>query len=400
MDPITDFLENGKLLDDNKALRKEAAKYTIIQGQLFKKRAEPTPVEVPTPRLNGLCVKQTPRRVLRPPYKALAQKLFKAGYYWPSMMSDSQEFVKKGRKCQENANFHKAPAVELSLLMASRPFSEWDVELLGPFPVGPGQVKYLIVAIDFYTKLVEAEPLASISSANCRKFMWRQVISRFGVPEVVFSDNGTQFANKKFGEFLAGLGIKQKFSSVEHLQTNGQVEAANKVILQGLKKRLCQKKGASADELASVLWSYRTTQQSSTGEMPFRLTYRVNVIIPVEIGEPSPRLLLGGVEEAVEKDLVDETREITHLSETALKQRIAPRYNAQVLKRNFEPNDLVLRCNDVGMPTPGEGKLAANWEGPYRIKEVVGNGAYKLERLGGKEVPRTWNVRNLRRFYS
>ncbi|XP_016206900.1 uncharacterized protein K02A2.6-like [Arachis ipaensis] len=96
----------------------------------------------------------------------------------------------------------------------------------------------------------------------------RQVVTRFGIPEIVISDNGTQFTDKKFAEFLTGLGIKQKFSSVEHPQTNGQVESANKVILLGLKKRLDSKKGAWADELASVLWSYRTTEQSSTGETP------------------------------------------------------------------------------------------------------------------------------------
>nr|XP_025678207.1 uncharacterized protein LOC112778053 [Arachis hypogaea] len=219
--------------------------------------------------------------------------------------------------------------------------------------------------------------------------MWSQMITRFGIPEVIISDNGTQFTDKKFMEFLAGLGIKQKFSSVEHPQTNGQVKSANKVILLGLKKRLDNKKGAWADELASVLWSYRTTEQSSTGEILFRLTYGVDAVIPVEIGEPSPRLLLAGVEEAVEKDLVDETREMAHLSETALKQRIALRYNTKVLRREFEERDLVLRRNDVGLPTRGEGKLAANWEGPYRIKKVLGKGAYKLERLDEKEIPRT-----------
>ncbi|XP_057739801.1 uncharacterized protein LOC130956862 [Arachis stenosperma] len=140
-----------------------------------------------------------------------------------------------------------------------RPFAQWGVNLLGPFPPGPGQVKYLIVAIDYYTKWVEAEPLASITAANCQKFMWKQVVTRFGIPEVVVSDNKTQFTDKKFRGFLEGLSIKQKFSSVEHPQTNGQVEAANKVILKGLKKRLEGKKGLWADELASVLWSYRTT---------------------------------------------------------------------------------------------------------------------------------------------
>ncbi|XP_057719198.1 uncharacterized protein LOC130933587 [Arachis stenosperma] len=350
LDPITSFLENGKLPGDEKdaaKLRREAAKYAVIQGQLFKKGLN-------QPLLKCLHPDQTDY-VLREVHegccghhiggKALARKLIRAGYYWPSMMADSKEFVKKCVKCQENANFHRAPASELSLLTSSRPFSQWGVDLLGPFPV----------------------------------------ITRFGIPEVVISDNGTQFTDKKFTKFLTGLGIRQRFSSVEHPHTNRQVESANKIILLVLKKRLDNKKGAWADELASVLWSYRTTEQSSTKETPFRLTYG---------------LLLKGVEEAVEKDLIDEARERAHLTEIALKQRMALRYNTKVLKREFEPNDLVLRRNDIGPPTPGAGKLAANWEDPYRIKEAMGKGAFKLERLNGKEVPRTWNANNLRRFYS
>nr|XP_025611672.1 uncharacterized protein LOC112705026 [Arachis hypogaea] len=405
LDPITNFLEHGQVPGDEKdaaKLRREAAKYAVIQGQLFRKGLSQPLLKCLRPDQTDYVLKEVHEGCCGHHIggKALARKLIQAGYYWPSMMTDSKEFVKKCVKCQQNANFAKAPASELSLLTASRPFAQWGVDLLGPFPVGPGQVKYLIVAIDYYTKWIEAEPLASISSANCRKFMWRQVITRFGIPEVVISDNGTQFTDKKFTEFLSGLGVRQRFSSVEHPQTNGQVESANKVILSGLKKRLDNKKGAWADELAAVLWSYRTTEQSSTKETPFRLTYGVDAVIPVEIGEPSPRLLLKGVEETVEKDLIDEAREMAHLTETALKQRVALRYNTKVLKREFEPNDLVLRRNDIGLPTPGEGKLAANWEGPYRIKKVMGKGAFKLERLDGKEVPRTWNADNLRRFYS
>ncbi|XP_015971480.1 uncharacterized protein LOC107494952 [Arachis duranensis] len=371
LDPITNFLENGKLPEDEKdaaKLRREAAKYAVIQGQLFKKGLNQPLLKCLHPDQMDYVLREVHEGCCGHHIggKALARKLIRAGYYWPTMMADSKEFVRKCVKCQENANFHRAPASELSLLTSSRPFSQWGVDLLGPFPVGPGQVKYLIAAIDYYTKWIEAEPLASISSSNCKKFMWRQT------------------------EVLLGRAP----------QTNGQVESANKIILLGLKKRLDNKKGAWADELASVLWSYRTTEQSSTKETPFRLTYGLDVVIPVEIGEPSPRLLLKGVEEAVEKDLIDEAREMAHLMETALKQRMALRYNTKVLKREFEPNDLVLRRNDIGLPTPGVGKLAANWEGPYRIKKVMGKGAFKLERLNGKEVPRTWNADNLRRFYS
>nr|XP_025622853.1 uncharacterized protein LOC112715283 [Arachis hypogaea] len=308
LDPITSFLESGKLPDDEKdaaKLRREAAKYVVIQGQLIKKGLNQPLLKCLHPDQMDYVLREVHEGCCGHHIggKALARKLIRAGYYWPSMMADSKEFVKKCVKCQENANFHRAP-----------------------------------VTNGFLT-----------------------VIMRFRIPEVVILDNGTQFTDKKFTEFLTALGIRQKFSLVEHPQTN---------------------------------------RQSSTKETPFRLTYGLNAVIPVEIGEPSPRLLLKGVEEAVEKDLIDEAREMAHLTETALKQRMALRYNTKVLKREFELNDLVLRRNDIGLPTPGVGKLAANWEGPYRIKKVMGKGAFKLERLNGKEVPRTWNADNLRRFYS
>ncbi|XP_057740346.1 uncharacterized protein LOC130957508 [Arachis stenosperma] len=121
-----------------------------------------------------------------------------------------------------------------------------------------------------------------------------------------------------------------------------------------MKKRLDQRKDFWADELASVLWSYKTTPQSSTGETPFWLTYGVDAVIPVEIGEPSLRLLLRGSDKVTQEDLIDETREIAHLSKAALKQRLALRYNHRVQNRRFEEGDLVLRCNDIGPPTPGE----------------------------------------------
>ncbi|XP_057730487.1 uncharacterized protein LOC130945809 [Arachis stenosperma] len=124
LDPVTDFLENGKLPDDEKAAKaliREAAKYVTIQGQLFKKGLSQL-------LLKCLHLEQTDY-VLREVHegccdhhirgKVLARKLIRAGYYWPSMMVDSKEFVKKCVKCQENANFHRTPASELSLLTSS-----------------------------------------------------------------------------------------------------------------------------------------------------------------------------------------------------------------------------------------------------------------------------------------
>jgi transposase InsO family protein len=90
---------------------------------------------------------------------------------------------------------------------------------LGPFTPAAGQLKHLIVAVDYYTKWIELEPLASIASIKVQNFVFRQIICRFGIPAKVIYDNGTQFTDKEFREMLAGLHIKQYFASVEHPQS-------------------------------------------------------------------------------------------------------------------------------------------------------------------------------------
>jgi transposase InsO family protein len=158
------------------------------------------------------------------------------------------------------------------------------LDLLGPFTLTIGQLKHLTVTVDYYTKWIELEPLASIASVKAQNFVFRQIICRFSIPAEVICDNGTEFTNKNFREMLAGLHIKQYFSSVEHPQSNGQAESTNKVILNGLKKRL-EKAGTNwVEDLYQILWSYRTTPRSTTRETPFQMVYRLDVVIPVEIG--------------------------------------------------------------------------------------------------------------------
>ncbi|MCI11137.1 gypsy retrotransposon integrase-like protein, partial [Trifolium medium] len=149
--------------------------------------------------------------------------------------------------------------------------------------------RYLVVGVDYFTKWVEAEPLFEITSFRVLRFFKRDILCRFGIPQAVVTDNGTQFMDRKFQAFLAAINTNQHFTSVEHPQTNGQAEAANMVILRGLKRRLDENKEKWVEELQSVLWAYRTTPHSTTGETPFRLVYGTKAVIPVEIGEPSRR---------------------------------------------------------------------------------------------------------------
>ena len=103
---------------------------------------------------------------------------------------------------------------------------------------------------------------------------------------------------------------------------------------------------------------------------------------------------------AVELDLVDEVRATAHLRDLAAKQLLAARYNRKVNPWSFKKNDLVLRRVDIGNKNAREGKLAANWEGPYHIKEELGKGGYILESLSGKAIKRTWNADKLKTYYS
>ena len=105
----------------------------------------------------------------------------------------------------------------------------------------------------------------------------------------IILDNGTQFDSNEFRAFCDDFGIKKNFSSVDHPQTNGQVEAVNKIIKFNLKTKLKERKGLWAEGLPTVLWAYRTTFRTSTGETPFSVAYGVEAIIPLEIGVPSMR---------------------------------------------------------------------------------------------------------------
>ncbi|KAK3001278.1 hypothetical protein RJ639_020818 [Escallonia herrerae] len=189
--------------------------------------------------------------------------------------------------------------------------------------------------LDYFTKWTEAEPLATITSVKCEDFFWKNVVCRFGVPRALVVDNEKQFSNNNFRTFCTNLSIDLRFTYVAHPQSNGQTENINRIILQGLKKKLDEAKGAWVDELPKVLWAYRTTPHSVTGEMPFLLYYGTETMLPVEIGVPTIRALnFNEVNNEVglraNLDLVEEARTQAHERSVVIKQRVARYYNQRV----------------------------------------------------------------------
>ena len=206
---------------------------------------------------------------------------------------------------------------------------------MGPFPTAIRQLKFLVVGIDYFTKWVEAETLATITEKNIRSFVWRYIICRFGIPRVLVSNNGKQFDNNAFRDFCSQLGIRNHYSSPAHPQANGKVEVTNQSLLKIIKTRLEGAKGIWPKELPSVLCAYRTTARTPTGKTPFRLTYRNEAVIPPEIGLTSYRVDNHNEarnDEAIrlQLDLIDEVRAIAEQRLVWYQDRMAKHYNSWV----------------------------------------------------------------------
>ena len=143
-------------------------------------------------------------------------------------------------------------------------------------------MKFLLVPIDYFTKWVEAEALATITETKVQNFVWKNIVCRFGFPRTIISDNGRQFDSQAFKSFCSNLGIRNKYSSPGHPQANGQTEVTNRTLLRLIKSWLVGAKGAWLEDLPNVLWAYRTTTRTPT--TPFNLTYGTEAVIPVEVG--------------------------------------------------------------------------------------------------------------------
>jgi hypothetical protein len=153
---------------------------------------------------------------------------------------------------------------------------------------------YMLVAVDKFTKWVEVAPVTTQDFTAAINFI-KSIVFRFGVPHNIITDNGTNFTSKEFKSYCASMGIKLQFASVAHPKTNGQVEKANGIICNRIKKRLLapleKAKHAWVDELPSVLWSLRTTPNAATQETPFFLVHGVEAVLPVEITHKAPRIM-------------------------------------------------------------------------------------------------------------
>jgi hypothetical protein len=276
--------------------------------------------------------------------------------------------------------------------------------MIGPFKPTPGNFKCVFVLINKFSKWIEYMLLTKASSKKSVEFL-DQIIHRFGLPNNIITNLGTQFTSNAFWDFCDERSIVVKYVSVAHPRANGQVKRANGMILDALKKRLYRENdkapGRWLKELPAVVWGLRTQPSCNTGASPYFMVYDVEAVFPADIAFRSPCV------ESFDEDRSDEARELevncseerqldSYVRTTKYLAILHRYYNRNVRERLFIVGDLVLKWN-----TNQEGmhKLSSPWEGPFEVIEVTWPTSYRLAHLDGTKVPNSWHIDKLRHFY-
>jgi hypothetical protein len=195
---IVSFLQGNCLSNDkvyNKRMEARARPYVIIEGKLYKQgvyspllkclsRAEGQ--ELMKEIHAGLCGAHIGSR-------PLLGKVLRQGFYWPNAASDAAYLIQKCENCQICARDQKQPSSLTQLIQPTWLLQRWGLDLLGPLPPAQGNLKYVVVAVEYFSKWIEAKPFAIITSATVQKFFWQNIVCRFSVPKAITVDNGTQF---------------------------------------------------------------------------------------------------------------------------------------------------------------------------------------------------------------
>jgi hypothetical protein len=277
------------------------------------------------------------------------------------------------------------------------PFAVWGLGIIGPLRKAPGGYTHLVVTINKFSKWVEVRPITNLRAEQAVT-LFTDIIYRFGVPNSIITDYGSQFMGIKFLEFCNKFHIRADWAAVAHPQTNGQVESANGMNLQGLNPRIFDRLNKSGrkwlQELPAVMWSLRTTPGRATGFTPFFLVYGVEAILPTDLEYGSPRIQSydeGTNRRAREDSLdqLDEARTVALMHSARYQQALRRCRARKIQRRDFSEGDLVLRLRQDNRDRH---KLSPPWEGQYVVVKALKPGTYKLANEDCEELANAWNI--------
>ncbi|XP_052736650.1 uncharacterized protein LOC128197859 [Vigna angularis] len=338
---------------------------------------------------------------------SMARKILRAGYFWLTMENDCCTHVRRCEKCQMHADNINVSPTTLNVLSAPWPFSMWGIDVIGAIePKASNGHRFILVAIDYFTKWVEVVSYANVTRKVVTRFIKRELICRYGLPNKIITDNATNLNNRMMAELCEEFKIHHLNSSPYRPKMNGAVEAANKNIKKIVQKMVVTYKDWH-EMLPFALHGYRTSVRTSTGATPFSLVYGMEAVLPFEVEIPSLRILLETQLEEAEwvqarfnqLNLIEEKRLTAVCHGQLYQRRMKKAFDKKVHPRDFHEGELVLK-KILPIQRDFRGKWTPNYEGPFVVKRAFSGGALILTRMDGEELPLPVNSDAVKKFYA
>nr|GFA57512.1 reverse transcriptase domain-containing protein [Tanacetum cinerariifolium] len=280
-------------------------------------------------------------------------------------------------------------------------FDVWGIDFTGPFPNSKGN-KYILVAVDYLSKWVEAKALLTNDARVVLKFL-KSLFSQFGTPKAIISDRGTHFCNDQFAKVMSKYGVTHRLSTAYHPQTSGQVEVTNRGLKRILERTVGENRALWTDKLDDALWAFRTAFKTPIGCIPYRLVYGKSCHLPLELEHKAYwdlkhanfDLKTLGDHRKLQLNELYELRDHAYENSLIYKERAKKLHDSKIKNRIFNVDDQILLFNS--RLKIFFGKLKTRGYGPFTITEVYLYGTAKLSHADGSNFK--VNCHRLKHYY-
>ncbi|GJW33159.1 reverse transcriptase domain-containing protein [Tanacetum coccineum] len=316
-----------------------------------------------------------------------AKKIFDSGFFWPTIYKDAHEFVKNCDSCQRQGKTSQRDEMPQNSIQVCEIFDVWGIDFMGPFPSSRGN-KYILVAVDYLSKWVEAKALPTNDARVVCKFL-KSLFARFGAPRAIISDRGTHFCNDQFAKVMQKYGVTHRLSTAYHPQTSGQVEVSNRGLKRILERTIGENRASWSDKLDDALWAFRTAYKTPIGCTPYKLVYGKACHLPIELEhkaywalkQANFDLSTAGDHRKVQLNELNELRDHAYENSLIYKEKTKRIHDSKIKNRVFNVGDRVLLFNS--RLKIFSGKLKSRWSGPFTITQVFPYGTVELSQANG-----------------